>query len=234
VAEDQRDPQPGWALEARGLYHVYRGREVETVALRGADIGLEAGSWTSVMGPSGSGKSTLLHVLAGLHPPTAGRVLLDGVDLTGLSAADRARRRRVGVGILLQRDSLHPFLNVADNIALPLRLDGRPRRQIRDRVGHLLAAIGLGERRRQRPGQLSGGEAQRVALAAALASSPRVLLCDEPTGELDEATTATVLDLLEGLRADEGTTVLTVTHNPQVAERADRRLTMQDGVLVDA
>ena len=234
MPDDQPEPRAGWVLEARGLYHVYRGREVETVALRGADLGLAAGSWTSVMGPSGSGKSTLLHVLAGLHPPTAGRVFLEGVDLTGLSAADRARRRRNGVGILLQRDNLHPLLGVADNIALPLRLDGRPGRHIRERVSHLLAAVGLGERRRQRPGQLSGGEAQRVALAVALAGSPRVLLCDEPTGELDEATTATVLDLLEELRAQEGTTVLTVTHNPQVAERADRRLTMRDGVLVDA
>jgi putative ABC transport system ATP-binding protein len=231
VADDQQDLP---ALEARGLYHVYRGREVETVALRGADISLPRASWTSVMGPSGSGKSTLLHVLAGLDQPTAGRVLLGDVDLTALAAPQRARYRREGVGILLQRDNLHPLLNVADNIALPLRLDGRPGRQIRERVTQLLAAIGLAGRRRQRPGQLSGGEAQRVALAVALAARPRVLLCDEPTGELDADTTDTVLDLLAALRADEGTAVLTVTHNSRVAERADRRLTMRDGVLIDA
>ena len=234
MADDQRDGPAGPVLDARGLYHVYRGREVETVALRGADISLAAGSWTSVMGPSGSGKSTLLHILAGLELPTAGRVLLGGVDLTGLTPADRARCRREGVGLLLQRDNLHPLLDVADNIALPLRLDRRPRRQIRDRVGHLLAAIGLADHRRQRLGQLSGGEAQRVALAVALAARPRVLLCDEPTGELDAGNTETVLDLLAELRAEEGTAVLTVTHNPQVAERADRRLTMRDGVLIDA
>jgi ABC-type lipoprotein export system ATPase subunit len=207
---------------------------VETVALRGADISLAAGSWTSVMGPSGSGKSTLLHILSGLDLPTAGRVLLDGVDLTGLSAAERARRRREKVGLLLQRENLHPLLNVADNVALPLHLDGRSRRQIRERVTHLLGAVGLGERRRQRPGQLSGGEAQRVALAMALAPRPRVLLCDEPTGELDEENTAKVLDLMAALQDEEGTTVLTVTHNPQVAERADHNLIMRDGVLVDA
>jgi ABC-type lipoprotein export system ATPase subunit len=224
----------GAVVDARGLYHVYRGREVETVALRGADISLAAGSWTSVMGPSGSGKSTLLHILAGLDLPTAGRVLLDGVDLTGLTAAERARRRREKVGLLLQRENLHPLLNVADNIALPLRLAGRSGRQIRERVTHLLTAVGLADRRRQRPGQLSGGEAQRVALAVALAPRPRVLLCDEPTGELDEANTATVLDLLAALQDEEGTTVLTVTHNPQVAERADHNLIMRDGVLVDA
>ena len=133
MADDQRDGPAGPVLDARGLYHVYRGREVETVALRGADISLAAGSWTSVMGPSGSGKSTLLHILAGLELPTAGRVLLGGVDLTGLTPADRARCRREGVGLLLQRDNLHPLLDVADNIALPLRLDRRPRRQIRER-----------------------------------------------------------------------------------------------------
>lgn len=226
--------EAGAVLDARGLYHVYRGREVETVALRGASVGLVAGSWTSVSGPSGSGKSTLLHILAGLHLPTAGQVFLEGVDLTGLSAAERARRRRDAVGLLLQRENLHPLLNVADNVALPLRLGGGPRHQIRERVAHLLSAVGLADRRRQRPGQLSGGEAQRVALAVALAPRPRVLLCDEPTGELDEANTATVLDLLARLQAEDGTTVLTVTHNPQVAERADRALVMRDGVLVDA
>ena len=126
-----------------------------------------------------------------------------------------------------------------DDERLDLLLERSPRliercRQIRERVGQLLAAVGLADRRRQRPGQLSGGEAQRVALAVALAARPRVLLCDEPTGELDTATTETVLDLLAALRAEEGTTVLTVTHNPRVAERADRRLTMRDGVLIDA
>jgi ABC-type lipoprotein export system ATPase subunit len=224
----------GPVVEARGLYHVYRGREVETVALRGADISLAAGSWTSVMGPSGSGKSTLLHILSGLDLPTAGRVLLDGVDLTGLSAAERARRRREKVGLLLQRENLHPLLNVADNIALPLRLGGRSGRGVRERVAHLLTAVGLADRRRQRPGQLSGGEAQRIALAVALAPRPRVLLCDEATGELDEENTAKVLDLMAALQDEEGTTVLTVTHNPQVAERADHNLIMRDGVLVDA
>jgi ABC-type lipoprotein export system ATPase subunit len=233
VEDDRRDVVGEPLLEARGLFHVYRGREVETVALRGTDLSLARRSWTSVMGPSGSGKSTLLHILAGLHPPTAGRVILDGVDLTALSATERARRRREQVGLVLQRDNLHPLLNVADNISLPLRLDGRPRRQIRERVGHLLEAIGLADRGRHRPGQLSGGEVQRVALAVALAPRPAVLLGDEPTGELDEASTASVLDLLAGLLAEEGTAVLTVTHNPQVAERADRRLVMKDGVLVD-
>jgi len=220
-------------VEARGLYHIYREREVETVALRGAELVVAAGSWTSVMGPSGSGKSTLMHVLAGMLQPTAGSVIVGGEDLTRMSADERARRRRRYIGVVLQRDNLHPLLGVADNVALPLRLDGQSRRKIRARVRELLGEVGLADRRRQRSGQLSGGEAQRVAIAAAVAARPRLLLTDEPTGELDEDTTAAVLDLLETLRMREGTAVLTVTHNAQVADRADRRLTMRDGVFVD-
>jgi ABC-type lipoprotein export system ATPase subunit len=220
-------------VEASGLYHIYREREVETVALRGAELVLQPASWTSVMGPSGSGKSTLLHVLAGLLAPTAGSVVIDGEDITRMPANARARRRRSRIGVVLQRDNLHPLLDVAGNIALPMRLDGQPRRTIRARVTELLGEVGLADRRHRRSGQLSGGEAQRVAVAVALAPRPRVLLADEPTGELDEKTTATVLDLLDDVRAREGTAILTVTHNPQVAERADRRLTMRDGVIGD-
>jgi ABC-type lipoprotein export system ATPase subunit len=219
------------AVEARGLYHIYQEGELETVALRGAELVLEPGSWTTVMGPSGSGKSTLLHVLAGLLKPTAGAVVIDGEDLTRLDAGERARRRRRQIGVVLQRDNLHPLLDAVGNVALPLRLDGQRRRQARQRAGYLLNEVGLTDRRRQRTGQLSGGEAQRVAIAVALAGRPRVLLADEPTGELDEGTSSAVLDLLEQVREHEGTAILTVTHNPQVAERADRRLIMRDGLI---
>jgi ABC-type lipoprotein export system ATPase subunit len=220
-------------LEASGLYHIYRGAAVETVALRGARLALAAGSWTSVVGPSGSGKSTLLHVLAGLLQPSGGSVRLDGEDLTRLSAPERARRRRRDIGVVLQRDNLHPLLDVEGNVALPLRLDGRPPREVRARVEGLLKEVGLADRRRHRPAQLSGGVAQRAAVAVALAPLPRVLLADEPTGELDEASATGVLDLLEAHRGREGSAILTVTHNPRVAERADRRLTMRDGLVVD-
>jgi putative ABC transport system ATP-binding protein len=221
------------AVDARGLFHIYRGREHETVALRGADVALPAGSWTSLMGPSGSGKSTLLHVLAGLLEPNGGSVTIDGRDITRLPAAERARLRRTEIGVVLQRDNLHPLLDAAENVALALRVDGRPRSAVRERVHELLAAVGLAERRRSMPGQLSGGEAQRVAIAGALAPRPRVLLADEPTGELDEQGAAGVLDLLDRLRASEGAALLTVTHNPLVAERADRRLVMRDGQVLD-
>jgi ABC-type lipoprotein export system ATPase subunit len=221
------------AVEARGLYQIYRETEVETVALRGAELVLEPASWTSLMGPSGSGKSTLIHVLAGLLEPSGGSVLIDGQDITRLSPPDRARMRRRNVGLVLQRDNLHPLLDVADNVALPLRLDGRDAGEIRSRVDDVLQKVGLADRRGHRVGQLSGGEAQRAAIALAVAPGPRLLLTDEPTGELDEATASGVLDLIDELRT-EGTAVLTVTHNVQVAERADRRLTMRDGEVVDA
>jgi ABC-type lipoprotein export system ATPase subunit len=220
-------------MEASGLYHIYREAEVETVALRGAELALAAGSWTSVVGPSGSGKSTLLHVLAGLLEPSGGSVRLDGEDLTRLSPPERARRRRRDIGVVLQRDNLHPLLDVEGNLALPLRLDGRPQGEVRARVEGLLEQVGLLDRRRHRPAQLSGGEAQRAAVAVALAPRPRVLLADEPTGELDDASAAGVLELLEAHRGQEGSAILTVTHNPRVAERADRRLVMRDGLVVD-
>lgn len=228
-----RRSSPGAAIEARGLYKIYREAEVETVALRGAELVLEPASWTALMGPSGSGKSTLIGVLAGLLEPNGGSVMIDGQDLTRLPPPERARWRRRHIGLVMQRDNLHPLLDVAGNVALPLRLDGRPSGEVRDRVDELLAQIGLSERRHQRSGRLSGGEAQRVAIALAVAPRPRLLLTDEPTGELDEATAEGVLDLLAGLRR-EGTAVLTVTHNPQVAKRADRRLTMRDGEVIDA
>jgi ABC-type lipoprotein export system ATPase subunit len=221
------------ALEARGLYHIYREGPVRTIALRGADVVLEQASWTSLMGPSGSGKSTLMHILAGLLEPSAGSVTVGGEDVTRLPTAGRDGWRRRNVGVVLQRDNLHPHLDVADNVALPLRLDGRPRREVGARVDELLEQVGLGERHHAIVGQLSGGEAQRVAIAVAIANRPRVLLADEPTGELDEVTAYGVLDLLDALRKDEATAVLTVTHNPSVAQRASKRLTMRDGVVND-
>jgi ABC-type lipoprotein export system ATPase subunit len=225
----QADP----VIEAKGLYHIYREAEVETVALRGADLALARATWTSVMGPSGSGKSTLVHVLAGLLEPSGGAVMMDGQDLTRLPPPERARWRRSRIGILLQRDNLHPLLDVAENVALPLRIDGRSGSEVPARVAELLEQVGLADRRHHRVGELSGGEAQRVAIAVALAPRPLLLLADEPTGELDEVTAAGVLDLLATARAEGGTTILTVTHNAQVAERADRRVTMRDGQAID-
>ena len=224
---------PAPAVEATGLYHIYRERDVETVALRGAAIVLTAGSWTSVIGPSGSGKSTLVHVIAGLLEPSGGSVMIGGEDITRLPVSERATRRRRNIGVVLQRDNLHPLLDVADNVGLAMRLDRRPRGEIRERTDQLLEAVGLADRGGQLSTTLSGGEAQRVAVAAAMATRPVVLLADELTGELDDATATRVLDLLETLRTSEATAILTVTHNQLVAERADRRMAMRDGEVVD-
>ena len=221
-------------VEARGLYHIYRERGVETVALRGAEIVLEPGTWTSLVGPSGSGKSTLVHVLAGLIEPSGGSVLIEGSDLTRLPPEERALCRRRRIGVVVQRDNLHPLLDVHANVGLTLRLDSQPDPLVDGRVTELLAQVGLADRARQPVRQLSGGEAQRVAIAAALAIRPAVLLADELTGELDETTTLEILTLLNTVMRDEATTLLTVTHNPLVAASADRRLVMQDGLVVDA
>jgi ABC-type lipoprotein export system ATPase subunit len=145
----------GAAVEARGLYQIYRETGVETVALRGAELVLEPASWTSLMGPSGSGKSTLIQVLAGLLEPSGGSVLIDGQDITRLSPPDRARMRRRNVGLVMQRDNLHPLLDLADNVALPLRLDGRDGGEVRSRVDEVLHKVGLADRRAHRVGQLS-------------------------------------------------------------------------------
>lgn len=219
------------ALEARGLYHIYQKGNVNTVALRGAELVLEKSSWTTVMGPSGSGKSTLLHILAGLLEPSAGTVTVGGADVTRALPAARSEWRRRSVGLVLQRDNLHPHLDASENIALPLCIQGQHPDEIRLRVTSLLKQTGLSARKAHRVGQLSGGEAQRVAIAVALASHPIVLLADEPTGELDEATAASILDLFEDLQKRQGMAILTVTHNKQVGERASRRLTMRDGEL---
>ena len=223
---------PGPALEARDLYHIYGDGEIRTVALRGADIRLDPGTWTTVMGPSGSGKSTLLHALAGIVDPSAGAVFIDGEDVTRLTRVERARWRRRRVGVVLQRDNLHPLLDVAENVALPLQLDGRPAGEIRRRVAQLLEDVGLAALADHRVSQLSGGEAQRAALAVALAARPSVLLADEPTGELDEVTAAAILDLIQAAVSTANTAVLTVTHSAKVGERADRRLVMRDGVVL--
>jgi ABC-type lipoprotein export system ATPase subunit len=218
-------------LEGIGLYHIYREAELETIALRGVDITLEEGSWTSVRGPSGSGKSTLLNLLGGLLTPSAGQILMDGTDVGRMDETARAELRRTKVGVMLQRDNLHPLLRVAENVALPLELAGRPGG--RRRAAELLERVGLSDRAGRRPHELSGGEAQRAALAVTLAGGPEVLLADEPTGELDEATTEVVLELISSLRDETGMAVLTVTHNPMVAAAADRRMVMRDGLLLD-
>ena len=205
-----------------------RGRE-EVVALDGVDLCLDAGGFTALVGPSGSGKSTLLHLAGGLDKPDAGRILLEDRDLSTLSAGERAQLRRRQVGFVFQFFHLIPTLPVAENVELPLVLDGARTRN--GRVGDLLGRVGLDHRAEHLPGELSGGEMQRAAIARALVAKPRLLLADEPTGNLDSATGAEILDLLCRQVSEEGTALLMVTHDVGAADKAKQVLHLRDGRL---
>ena len=202
----------------------------EVHALRDVDLEIGAGEYMSVMGPSGSGKSTLLNILGLLDRPSGGRYLLDGVDVTTLAEEEAARTRREKIGFVFQFFQLVPRLTAAQNVELPLMLGGVAPAERRGRVEAQLRALGLGARIHHRPAQLSGGERQRVAIARATITSPRVILADEPTGNLDRHTGQEVVEVIEGLHA-RGLTVIVVTHDPELGQRAHRRIRMEDGAI---
>jgi putative ABC transport system ATP-binding protein len=206
---------------------------VSVPALRGVSLAVMPGDYLAIVGPSGSGKSTLMHLLGGLDRPTAGRVLLGGRDLAGLSAADLARVRNEVIGFVFQSFHLLAQTSARDNVALPLIYRGVRRAERRRRAEEVLVRVGLGHRLDHRPNQLSGGEQQRVAIARALVTEPVVLLADEPTGNLDSAAGAAVLGLLEELNAERGVALAIVTHDREVAARARRQVVMRDGVIVE-
>lgn len=213
----------------RDVFKIYREGTTETVALRGADLDLPRGRTTSLVGPSGSGKSTLLALLAGLTLPSAGQVIIDGRDISRLDEAARARIRAERIGVVFQIGNLIPFLNALENVQLAGRLAGR--KTATSRARDLLAEVGLSTRLNHLPRQLSGGEAQRVAIAVALANDPDLLLADEPTGELDSKTAAEVMNVFRSASEQRRLTVLLVTHNHDLAEAADHRLRVVDGLI---
>jgi putative ABC transport system ATP-binding protein len=198
--------------------------------LRGIDLAVDAGTSVGIVGPSGSGKSTMMMVIAGLERTTRGRVQVAGRDLTTLSEDALALFRRDNVGIVFQAFHLVPTMTALENVAVPLELSGR--RDAFERAREQLEAVGLGARTHHYPGQLSGGEQQRVALARAFATEPSLLLADEPTGNLDGATGRIIVDLLFGLSARRGTTLLLITHDPALAARCDRIIHLADGRIV--
>lgn len=215
-------------LRARGLTKVYRTGEVEVRALRGVDLELFEGELTVFLGPSGSGKSTLLNILGGLDTPTEGQVFLYDEELTAFDEAARTRYRRANVGFVFQFYNLVPSLTARENVALVTEI-------AEDAMApeHALAMVGLSERLDHFPAQLSGGEQQRVAIARAIAKRPRLLLCDEPTGALDSATGILVLEAIETVNMELGTTTALITHNVAIADMADRVLSFADGRIVD-
>ena len=198
--------------------------------LEDVSLDVERGDAVAVIGPSGSGKSTLLGLIAGLDAPTDGTITVGGVEITRLGEAALARFRRQTIGYVFQSYHLIPTLTAAENVAVPLELAGA--RRVAARTRALLEQVGLGERAHHYPVQLSGGEQQRVALARAVALDPPLLLADEPTGNLDSATGAAIIDLLFALNRERGSTLLLVTHDPALAERAERVVSLRDGRVV--
>ncbi len=201
-------------------------------ALRGLDLSMEEGEMVALIGPSGSGKTTLLNIIGGLDRASAGSVKVFGKELTRLSSGELVEYRRNKVGHVFQTMNLIPTLTAAENIELPMVALGVPRERRGSRVKELVDVVGLGERMGHKPGELSGGEQQRVALAAALANDPPLVLADEPTGELDTANAKVVVDYLSRVNSEMGKTIPMVTHDPAVSRVADRILRIQDGVIV--
>ncbi|MEU6144267.1 ABC transporter ATP-binding protein [Streptomyces sp. NPDC047081] len=216
-------------LEFRGVGRTYPGPPPVT-ALRPADLSVRRGDFVTVSGPSGSGKSTFLNIAGLLDTPTEGTCLLDGIDVGGLADADRTAVRGRRIGFVFQSFHLLPHRTAQENVELGMVYAGVPGRERAERASAALRDVGLGHRRAALPGRLSGGERQRVAIARALAVRPALLLCDEPTGNLDSATAETVLTLLDELN-DQGMTLVMITHDQTVAARGSRRVTIRDGVL---
>lgn len=219
-------------LHMRAVSKIYRTEVVETHALRALDLHVREGEFVAVTGPSGSGKTTFLNIAGLLETFTSGHYELDGVDVKELNDNARSRLRNEKIGFIFQSFNLIPDLNLFDNVDVPLRYRGMPTGERRRRIEEALATVGLGSRMRHYPAELSGGQQQRAAIARALAGEPRLLLADEPTGNLDSQMARSVLELLEEIN-EHGSTIVMVTHDPELAARARRNVHIVDGVVTD-
>jgi len=220
-------------LELRNIVREYKSQAGVLSVLADANLVLNPGELVGLVGPSGSGKSTLLHTAGLLEKPEGGRVFLEGEDCLALNDAGRTRLRREKLGFVYQFHHLLPEFNARDNVAMPLMVGGMPRSKARDKADLILADMGLSERLTHQPGQMSGGEQQRVAIARALVNDPRLVIADEPTGNLDPATTERVFESLIRMARNEGAAVLVATHNMSLTQHMNRVLTLQDGKLTD-
>ncbi len=221
------------ALEATGVVREYPSGDGLVQALAGVDLRVEPGELIAVRGRSGSGKTTLLNVLGGLDRPTAGHVAIEGRDIGSLSGAELVELRRHTISYVFQGFGLLPILSAAENVEIPLRLAGTPAGLRRERVQEMLDVVGLGGRAGHRPAELSGGEQQRVAIARALANRPRILLADEPTGQLDSETGHVIMTLIRRVVRAENVTAIVATHDPAMLDVADQVVELRDGRLID-
>ena len=218
-------------IVADNLVKIYKVAELEVIALQGLDLRIDEAEFVAIVGASGSGKSTLLNILGGLDVPSAGEARVAGHDLLALSSAERTAYRRQVIGFVWQQTArnLLPYLTAFGNVELPLVLNGVPASKRRARAMDLLDVVGLADRRDHKPAQLSGGEQQRVAIATAMANSPRVLLADEPTGELYTTTSTEIFEVLKTVNQEEGVTIVVVSHDPLVADNVKRTIAIRDG-----
>ena len=221
-------------VKIRGAHKVYSRGSERIDVLNGVDLDVPQGDFLALMGPSGSGKTTLLNLIGGLDRPTSGAVEVGGVPIDRLSDGKLAEWRSRHVGFVFQFYNLLPALNAERNVELPLLLTSLSKSERRSHVATALSVVGLADRSRHYPRQLSGGQEQRVGIARAIVTDPTLLLCDEPTGDLDRKSGDEILDLLQALNRDQGKTIIMVTHDPRAAERATRTLHLDKGVLVEA
>ncbi len=217
----------------RELSKVYRQGEIDVTALNQISLDIKSGEFLTLMGPSGSGKSTLLHIIAGVDRPTSGRCMVQGIDLTQLSESKLADWRNQNVGFVFQTFNLIPVLTAHENVELPLLLTRLNRQQRREQVNLALELVGLGDRQKHLPRQLSGGQEQRVAIARALVTDPRLVVADEPTGNLDSHSAQEVLGILQLLSRQIGKTVIMVTHDPKAASFGSRTIHLEKGELTN-
>ena len=218
-------------VEISGLHKSYEHEGNTLTVLRGIDLNIDSGEVLAIVGPSGAGKSTLLHCIGTLDLPTKGTIRIDGQVATGLSSQKLAQLRNITIGFVFQFHHLLPEFTAVENVSMPGMIKGQTLAQMRPRASALLEEVGLGHRLKHRPGELSGGEQQRVALARALALDPKLLLADEPTGNLDSGTSDAIHDLFFKINKQRGTTIIVVTHNLAFAERMPRVVRMKDGLV---